>query len=194
MTVQRHRSIVAGVLCGTLVLTIVPASATTETSSKSSTMADPADAAILTKLATVDQHEIKMARAAERKKISAQALNYARMLRDQHEQNLKDTQALAHKLHMSPRQTSETEDIRKKGTTELAQLQPLNGPEFEKAFIDAMVKGHEEVLSMLDDGIASAKNDEVKAHLQSTREAVATHLSEAKQLQGGSASATSTGR
>ena len=185
MTVQRHRSIVAGVLCGTLVLTIVPASATTETSSKSSTMADPADAAILTKLATVDQHEIKMARAAERKKISAQALNYARMLRDQHEQNLKDTQALAHKLHMSPRQTSETEDIRKKGTTELAQLQPLNGPEFEKAFIDAMVKGHEEVLSMLDDGIASAKNDEVKAHLQSTREAVATHLSEAKQLQGG---------
>jgi len=192
MTVQRHRSIVAGVLCGTLVLTIVPASATTETSSKSSTMADPADAAILTKLATVDQHEIKMARAAERKKISAQALNYARMLRDQHEQNLKDTQALAHKLHMSPRQTSETEDIRKKGTTELAQLQPLNGPEFEKAFIDAMVKGHEEVLSMLDDGIASAKNDEVKAHLQSTREAVATHLSEAKQLQGGSA--TSAGR
>jgi len=192
MTVQRHRSIVAGVLCGTLVLTIVPASATTETSSKSSTMADPADAAILTKLATVDQHEIKMARAAERKKISAQALNYARMLRDQHEQNLKDTQALAHKLHMSPRQTSETEDIRKKGTTELAQLQSLNGPEFEKAFIDAMVKGHEEVLSMLDDGIASAKNDEVKAHLQSTREAVATHLSEAKQLQGGSA--TSAGR
>jgi hypothetical protein len=32
----------------------------------------------------------------------------------------------------------------------------------------------------------------VKAHLQSTRDAVATHLSEAKQLQGGSA--TSTGR
>jgi|SoiMethySBSTD1v2_1073268.scaffolds.fasta_scaffold52550_3 putative membrane protein len=187
MTLHRHGSIVVGVLCGTLVLTIAPARAntTTEKSSTSTPAADSGDATILTKLVTVDQNEIKIARTAEKKKISPAALNYARMLRDQHQQNLSDTQKLSHKLHLSPRQTSETEDIRKKGATELAQLQPLNGPEFERAFIEAMVKGHEEVLSMLDDGIASAKNDEVKAHLQSTREAVATHLSEAKQLQGG---------
>jgi len=82
--------------------------------------------------------------------------------------------------------------MRKKGATELAQLQPMNGPEFERAFLDAMVKGHEEALEMLEQGIASAQNEKVKAHLQSTRDAVATHLSEAKQLQGGSA--TSTGR
>ena len=196
MTLQRHRSIVAGVLCGTLVLTIVPAQAqhdttaqstTTEKPGKSSPAADPADAAILTKLVTVDQNEIKLARTAEKKTISAAAMHYARMLRDLHQQNLSDTQKLSHKLHLSPRQTSETEEMRKKGATELAQLRPLDGPEFERAFIDAMVKGHEDVLSMLDDGIAVAKNDEVKAHLQSTREAVATHLSEAKQLQGGAA-------
>ena len=188
MTSHRHGSIVAGVLCGTLVLTIAPAMANTttekETSSTSSPAADSGDAAILTKLVTVDQNEIKMARTAEKKKISAAALHYARMLRDQNQQNLSDTQKLSHKLHLSPRQTSETEEMRKKGATELAQLRPLDGPEFERAFIDAMVKGHEEVMAMLDDGIAQAKNDEVKAHLQSTREAVATHLSEAKQLQG----------
>ncbi|HJQ98912.1 MAG TPA: DUF4142 domain-containing protein [Candidatus Polarisedimenticolaceae bacterium] len=202
MTLHRHRSIVVGVLCGTLVLTIAPVSAqygsspndkpaTTEKSTKSEP-ADSGDATILSKLVTADQHEVKVARTAEKKKMSPAALNYARMLRDQHQQNLSDTQKLAHKLHLSPRQTSETEEMRKKGATELAQLQPMDGPEFEKAFIDAMVKGHEEVLSMLDDGIASSKNDEVKAHLQKTREAVATHLSEAKQLQGGAA--TSTGR
>ena len=197
MSSNRRSSIVAGVLCGTLVLTIAPAAAqhdmpTDKTTASKSSLPDSGDAAILQKLATVDQNEIKVARTAEKKKISAPALNYARMLRDQHEQNLSETQKLAHKLHMSPRQTSETEEIRKKGATEFAQLQPMDGPEFERAFIDAMVKGHEEVLSMLDDGIAAAKSEEVKSHLEKTRDAVATHLSEAKQLQGGAA--TSTGR
>ena len=197
MSSHRHGSIVAGVLCGTLVLTIAPAQANHDlkpeaTEKASPTAATDSDAAILSQLVTVDQNEIKMARAAEHKKVSAATMNYARMLHDQHQKNLSETQKLAHSLSLSPRQTSETEEMRKKGATELAQLQPMNGLEFERAFLDAMVKGHEEALEMLDQGIASAQNEKVKAHLQSTRDAVATHLSEAKQLQGGSA--TSTGR
>jgi len=198
MSSHRHGSIVAGVLCGTLVLTIAPVQANHDpkppeaTEKASSPAATDSDAALLSKLVTVDQNEIKMARAAEHKTVSAATMNYARMLHDQHQKNLSETQKLAHSLSLSPRQTSETEEMRKKGATELAQLQPMNGPEFERAFLDAMVKGHEEALEMLDQGIASAQNEKVKAHLQSTRDAVATHLSEAKQLQGGSA--TSTGR
>jgi putative membrane protein len=187
---SHRKSVVAGVLAGTLVLTIAPARGDDTMKHPTTTTVSTADAGILAKLVAVDQNEIKVARTAEKKKVSAATLNYARMLRDQHQQNLSDTQKLAHKLALSPRPTSEADDIHKQGTTELAMLQPLEGQEFERAFLDAMVKGHEEALSMLDDGIASAGNDEVKAHLQKTRDAVATHLSEAKQLQGGAAAST----
>jgi putative membrane protein len=191
---SNRKSIVAGVLAGTLVLTIAPARGddTMKHPTETTTSVSTADAGILSKLVAIDQNEIKMARTAERKKLSAATLNYARMLRDQHQQNLSDTQKLAHKLTLSPRPTAEADEIHKKGTTELAQLQPLEGQEFERAFLDAMVKGHQEALDMLDQGIESAQSPDVKAHLQKTRDAVSTHLSEAKQLQGGAA--TSTGR
>src|SRR6185436_20610950 len=103
MSSHRHGSIVAGVLCGTLVLTIAPAQANHDpkpeaTEKASPTAATDSDAAILSKLVTVDQNEIKMARAAEHKKVSAATMNYARMLHDQHQKNLSETQKLAHSL------------------------------------------------------------------------------------------------
>ena len=63
---------------------------------------------------------------------------------------------------------------------------PLDG-EFAAAYLAAMIKGHTEVLDMIDNQLLKrAANDAVKAHLTETRGSVAKHLAAAKQLQAGS--------
>ncbi|HVG41189.1 MAG TPA: DUF4142 domain-containing protein, partial [Chitinophagaceae bacterium] len=53
------------------------------------------------------------------------------------------------------------------------------------AYLDAMIKGHTEVLSMIDSKLlTTAKNDALKAHLTETRGHVSMHLEQAKKLKG----------
>ena len=54
----------------------------------------------------------------------------------------------------------------------------------EKAYIDAMVKGHQEALSLIDDRLLPAAQDtNVRTFLTNSREHVAMHLERAKALQ-----------
>ncbi len=56
--------------------------------------------------------------------------------------------------------------------------------QFGRAYIDAMVKGHTEVVSMIDSQLMkNARNADLQQHLTTTRAAVAMHLEEAKRLQ-----------
>jgi len=79
--------------------------------------------------------------------------------------------------------TEKTNMLRKKGAGELAALVPLDGEQFASGYIDAMVKGHTEVLAMIDsDLLATAQNEALKKHLTATREHVAMHLEEGKKI------------
>ncbi len=74
-------------------------------------------------------------------------------------------------------------DVIKKGTGNFATLISMDGKDFETAYIDAMIKGHTEVLDMIDNQLMKiAKNDMLKAHLTETRGHVAMHLEQAKKL------------
>ncbi len=60
---------------------------------------------------------------------------------------------------------------------------PLDGKEFETAYLDGMIKGHTELLDMIDNKLLkTVKNDALKAHLTETRGHVAMHLEQAKKL------------
>lgn len=77
-----------------------------------------------------------------------------------------------------------------KGAGDLAMLIPLDGERFATAFMAAMIKGHSDVLAMIDGKLlTTAKNDAVKSHLTATRAHVAMHLEEAKKIQAGLAGA-----
>jgi len=82
--------------------------------------------------------------------------------------------------------TKKTNALRKKGAGELAMIAPLEGEEFAAKYVDAMVKGHTEVLAMIDgELLKSAENAALKKHLTETREHVAMHLEQGKKLQAG---------
>lgn len=153
------------------------------------TRAQITDVEILDMVNAVDQHEIEAASMAMKKKPSSEVRNYAKMLKEQHTANLSKTRKLAKKLDVMPKPGQTSEEFRAKGADEMKTLASKNGIVFEKAYVEAMVNGHTEVLQMLDTMlIPSAQNGDVKSHLTEVRGHVAEHLEQGKRLQEVSAS------
>ena len=145
------------------------------------------DAEILGLVGAVHDNEIVAAMEAGKKKLSQPVADYAKMLHMEHGMNLEKTLMLGQKINVTPMETAEVDKLRVKGAGDLAMLVPLDGEKFAAAYLAAMIKGHTEVLDMIDNQLLKrAANDAVKAHLTETRGSVAKHLAAAKQLQAGS--------
>jgi putative membrane protein len=70
------------------------------------------------------------------------------------------------------------------GDAELADLKGRNGTDFDKAYVDAQVKEHQDVLDGIDTKLLpNAKDLELKAYLMEVRVKVAEHLAHARKLQ-----------
>lgn len=144
-----------------------------------------ADAEVLATVAMVDRNEITAAIEAQARKLSQPVMDYAKMLNQHHGMSIDATLKVGQGIGTTPVITPEVDAIGKKGGKVLATLVPLDGAEFERAYLDAMVKDHGEVLGMIDNELMQkASNAAVKAHLTKTRAAVAEHLAKAKALQG----------
>ncbi len=143
------------------------------------------DAEVLSFVAAVDVNEILAASVAEKKKIGQPVMDYAKMLHTEHGDNMAKTLQLGQSIKVTPSDTKAVDALKKKGAGELAMLIPLDGKDFETAYLDAMIKGHTKVLDMIDSKLlTTAKNDALKAHLTETRGHVAMHLEQAKKLKG----------
>ncbi|MBA3608289.1 MAG: DUF4142 domain-containing protein [Chthoniobacterales bacterium] len=144
------------------------------------------DAEVLSLILAVDTNEVVAAMEAGKKKLPQPVAEYAKMLHTEHGKNAADTMKLGLKIDVTPMDTEKTNALRKKGAGELAMIAPLEGEEFAAKYVDAMVKGHTEVLAMIDGELMkSAENEALKKHLTETREHVAMHLEEGKKLQAG---------
>ena len=143
------------------------------------------DAEALAWVMQVDNNEINAAQEAQKKKISQPVMDYAKMLEKEHSDNLQKTKDMSQSMNEMPAETQAVEDLKAKGNDMLSSLSSMDGMDFEKNYIDAMVKGHTEALSMLDNQlIPNAKSADLKNHLTETRQHVAMHLDRAKELQG----------
>ncbi len=143
------------------------------------------DAEALAWVMQVDNNEINAAQEAQKKKISQPVMDYAKMLEKEHSDNLQKTKDMSQSMNEMPAETQSVEDLKAKGNDMLSSLSSMDGMDFERNYIDAMVKGHTEALSMLDNQlIPNAKSADLKNHLTETRQHVAMHLDRAKELQG----------
>lgn len=138
------------------------------------------DALALGLLAAVDDHEIQAAQQAKSKQVSAAVMEYAGMMEKHHTNDLIETKAMG-----ALADTPEVQAMKEKGASDLAKLGELSGKEYETAYVDAMVKGHTEVLALIDGRLLSlASPGPVREHLSKAREYVAMHLEAARKLQG----------
>ena len=142
------------------------------------------DAEVLSLLIAVNTNEIVAAMEVANKKVSPEIQELATMMHKEHGKNSGDTMDLAKKLDIIPSDTEKTDELRKKGAAELAGLLAMDDEAFGGAYVDAMVKGHKEVLALIDKELMkSAENDSVKKHLAATREVISMHLEHAKGVQ-----------
>lgn len=134
----------------------------------------------LSMLVAVDEHEIAVADQAIGKKVTGKVREFADMMKVDHARNLADTT----RLGAAESTATPVTTLRGKGESELRMLDGKSGKDYERAYVDAMVKGHTEALSMIDDTLLPAATDaKVREHFTATRAAVARHLEKAKELQ-----------
>ena len=151
-----------------------------------SSTTDNRDAEILALLVAVDDFEVRVATEAEKKQLRDEVRDFAKTMRTEHARHADDTRALAGKLGLSLADTQSVTAQRQDGDREFASLGTLEGDSFDRAYVDAMVKGHQDLLAKLDGFLATTQRDEIRTHVQKTRDAVAGHLEHAKKLQNGS--------
>lgn len=140
--------------------------------------AKPDDGVALGLLAAVNEHEIAAAKQAKEKNVSGAVLDYANMMEKDHAANLAKTRTLG-----TVGDTPAIQALKTQGEDELRTLGQGSGTDYSRAYMVAMVKGHQDALDLIDNEMMpAATSDTVKQHLTETRKAVETHLAKAREI------------
>jgi putative membrane protein len=131
----------------------------------------------LQKLAQGDMAEVETGKLAQDKAASADVKKFgARMVQD-HGKMLEEKQQLAQtkgvKLPDNPG---------KKHEAEAKKLQAVSGAAFDRQYMSAMVKDHEEDLKVVQKTAKDAKDPDLKAAAQKAEPIITDHLQMAKQI------------
>jgi putative membrane protein len=139
---------------------------------------DKRDLQSLQTLAQGDVAEVETGKLAQDKAASADAKKFgARMVQD-HGKMLEEKKQMAQakgvKLPDGPG---------KKHEAEMKKLQGLSGAAFDREYMSAMVKDHEEDLKLVQKTAQDAKDPELKAAAQKAEPIIKDHLEMAKQIE-----------
>ena len=130
----------------------------------------------------VDKNEIAAAKLALSKTANPAVKKLAEMMINDHTKHLEATKKLSQRLGITPVPSEKSSELKDKGKITAEKLSTLEKRQFDMAYTLAMVKGHSEVLKMLDEeAIPNASNPELSKLLQETRATVAHHLQMAQQ-------------
>lgn len=137
----------------------------------------------LATVAAIDKNEILLGSVAANKQNSSVS-DFGKMMIEQHGTNLSQILELIKNQNITSLTGGEADKLTADGKKALLAIGGLQGDQFNKAYVDAMVKGHIAALNLIDQTLAkTAKSDELKKFLSDTRAAVVEHLDHAKKLQ-----------
>lgn len=150
-----------------------------------SPLSDPQIAAVTD---AVNTAEIEQAQLAQSKSTNDKVKSFAGMMIEHHGQAKRKQTTLGLAESESPLSLKLAAETH----TTLEQLRQKSGAEFDRAYMQAQVDGHQKVLDAIDQQLLpNAKNAQLKAYLEELRPQVAEHLQQAKSAQDTLASAGS---
>jgi len=95
----------------------------------------------------------------------------------------KQAAALVKRLGLTPEENETSRSLTQRAGDDLANLQPLKGKDFEKAYAEHELAFHRQVLATFDEKLISdAQNADLKSLLESVRSVVAEHRDHAQAL------------
>jgi putative membrane protein len=151
---------------------------------KASIKATAAETASLATIAAIDKNEIMLGVLAANKQGSAKVTSFGKMMINMHGNNLTQILEMAHGMHGFSLKGGAVDKISAQGMSAMMSLSGLQGKEFDKAYVEDMVKGHQAALDLIDTKLMkTAKSEEIKKFLIDTRAVVVQHLDDAKKLQ-----------
>jgi putative membrane protein len=128
--------------------------------------------------AIADMAEIELANLAKQKAKSDAIREYAEHLLTDHQQSSEKLKALA-----SQKNIALPKDLDTKHKAQRDKLAALDGPEFEKAYIDGMIKDHRRVLQEYQMQAQKTQDSEFKAFAKEVEPKLREHLNHAQKLQ-----------
>lgn len=139
---------------------------------------------VLADIASIDKTEILLATLAINKKLNTEVTDFAQFMIAQHGANLNQVLEMANHFHIKALKSDQSNELSIQGNQAIMTLGGLSGDQFAKEYINAMVKGHESALNLIDNKLMkAAKTESIKNFLTATRAAVVEHLEHAKKAQ-----------
>jgi putative membrane protein len=131
-------------------------------------------------------HKVDIARGklALSKTKNAEVKQFAEQMVNDHQAGVKEAVALATRLGVKPESNAVSKSLQQDAEKTRAKLSKLNGPAFDRAYIDAEVKYHEAVIDAVKKTlIPSAQNADLKQLLTDVVPTLEGHLQHAKNVQ-----------
>lgn len=181
-----------------------PGSTTDAPDQKTPTKPPPATAAnaklsndevmIISHVHRVNVMEVDMGKQAKIKGTDA-VKRYGEMLVQDHSSSDKELIAMAKKKGLAkiPAEKPQTEaekQAMKETREKMAGIARLEGADFDRAYVQAMVEGHEKELAMSDELIAKATDPDLETFLEARKSTLRRHAQTAKELQQSDAQAS----
>ena len=140
---------------------------------------------IIKYLQKVNQGEITDARMALRRSKDADVKNFAKEMIKDHSANEKTMDALARHLKAKPATSEATTSLMQEAKSGDQELKAAKGTDFDKAYVDAQAKIHEEVAGAIQNQLVpAATSDDMKSALSETLSTVQNHQKMAQDLSG----------
>jgi len=128
--------------------------------------------------------EVDQAKEITKKTKNGKVRTFAQHMITDHGANYKAQLELEKKFNITPKENEISRQVQSDGKTILTSLQAATGADADKQYIEAQIREHQTLLDTLDNKlIPNAKNGDLKAFLQKTRDKVADHLKMAKDVQ-----------
>jgi putative membrane protein len=142
------------------------------------------DGQIAAFLSAANKAEIDASELVKKSK-NAEVKKFAAMLIKDHKAADKKASGVLVKAGVQPDETGEdVQTLKSKAQAAIDQLKTLKGAELDKAWVDAQVTMHEDVIAALDQKILpAAQNADLKAFITEIRPKLQAHLDHAKALQ-----------
>lgn len=158
----------------------------TGTEPSAGTPAAPAltDGQIAAFLAAANKAEIQTSELVKKSKNAEVRKLAAEMIKDHKAADTKAT-ALCSKASITPEATGDqVQAVESKAQAAMEQLKGLKGAELDKAYVDAQVTMHQDVIDAVDQKLLpAAQNADLKAFINEIRPALQAHLDHAKAVQ-----------
>lgn len=138
---------------------------------------EPSDAEFATKAAVGGMAEVELGKLALTKTSNAAIKSFAEMMVTDHGKANEELMAIAKMKNITLPAMVDDEHLKK-----MEELKAKTGADFDKAYVDAMVDGHESTLKLMQDEAKNSKDADLSSFAAKTGPVVETHLNMIKKI------------